>query len=291
MAQVHLPRSLVALFPDAPRRLVVPAADLASLIRDLDARYPGMWDRLCEPGPRLRAHINVFVDGRRVGLAADLDEASVVHVIPAVSGGAGGGDDAGAEPERVHPESVEEWRAWLAANHARPGGVWLVAWKARTGRPRMAYEEAVEEALAWGWIDSRAGRLDDDRETIWMSPRRRGSVWSRSNKERVARLEAEGRMTDAGRAAVERAKADGSWTLLDSVEDLRVPDDLDAALAALPGAREQWDGFPPSARRALLAWIVMARREETRRRRVQATSEAAQRGERANERPVGRITP
>jgi molybdopterin converting factor small subunit len=87
MARVRLPRSLVALFPDAPRDLEVPAADLVTLIRALDARYPGMWDRLCEPGPRLRTHINVFVDGHRVTLDAALAEGSVVHIIPAVSGG------------------------------------------------------------------------------------------------------------------------------------------------------------------------------------------------------------
>ena len=88
MARVRLPRSLVALFPDAPRELEIPAADLVTLIRALDARYPGMWDRLCEPGPRLRQHINVFVDGHRVTLDAALAQGSVVHIIPAVSGGA-----------------------------------------------------------------------------------------------------------------------------------------------------------------------------------------------------------
>ena len=291
MALVHLPRSLVALFPDAPRRIDIPAADLAALVSALDARYPGMWDRLCQPGPRFREHINVYVDGQRASLEATLDDRSVVHIIPAVSGGAVSAAEPGDAAEHVHPESVAEWRAWLAANHARRSGVWLVAWKARSGRPRMSYEEAVEEALAWGWIDSRAGRLDEERETIWMSPRRRGSVWSRSNKERVARLEAEGRMTEAGRAAVERARADGSWTILDAVEDLHVPRDLEAALAARPGARERWEAFPPSARRALLAWIVMAKRDETRLRRVQETAEAAERGERANERPAGRLMP
>lgn len=87
MAEIHVPRSLVALFPEVPRRLQVPADDVAALIRELDARYPGMWDRLCEPGPRLRRHINAFVDGRPATLDTQLDLASVVHIIPAVSGG------------------------------------------------------------------------------------------------------------------------------------------------------------------------------------------------------------
>ncbi|CAN5714236.1 hypothetical protein BH23CHL8_BH23CHL8_02000 [soil metagenome] len=287
MAQVHLPRSLVALFPDAPRRLEVPAADLAALVKALDGRYPGMWDRLCEPGPRFREHINVFVDGQRESIDAGLDHTSVVHIIPAVSGGAERAGSRMADGEHVHPESVAEWRAWLAANHARPSGVWLVAWKTRTGRPRMTYEKAVEEALAWGWIDSRAGRLDDDRETIWMSQRRRGSVWSRPNKVRIARLEAQGRLMPAGHAAVERAKADGSWTILDSVEDLIVPGDLDVAFAARLGSREHWESFPRSVKRASLEWIVTARREDTRQRRVEVVADAAQRGERANQpRPI-----
>ena len=90
MAQVHVPRSLAALYPDVPRRLEVPADDLEALIRELDERYPGMWDRLCEPGPRLRRHINAFVDGKPATIESPLAEASIVHLIPAVSGGSEG---------------------------------------------------------------------------------------------------------------------------------------------------------------------------------------------------------
>ena len=103
---------------------------------------------------------------------------------------------------------------------------------------------------------------------MWYAPRRPGSVWTRNNKQRVAGLEEAGRMQPAGAAAVEAAKASGMWTLMDDVEDLVVPDDLAAALGALPSAREQWDGFPPSARKNALAWIVMAKREETRAARI-----------------------
>jgi uncharacterized protein YdeI (YjbR/CyaY-like superfamily)/molybdopterin converting factor small subunit len=294
MAAVHLPRSLAALFPDAPRRLEVEADDVAALIRALDARYPGMWDRLCAPGPVIREHINVFVDGTRAGIQDPLSGESVVHIIPAVSGG---DDDVpraaeGMAPDgrpRVHPESRAAWRDWLEANHARPQGVWLVAWKKRTGRPRLSYEDVIEEALCFGWVDSKAGRLDDDREMIWMSPRRKGGTWARTNKERVERLEREGLMTDAGRRVIETAKADGSWTLLDSVDAMLVPDDLTAALAERPGAREHWDGFPPSARRMLLWWVVSAKRPETRARRVKEIAERAERGERAG--PGGAVQP
>ena len=187
------------------------------------------------------------------------------------------------EREQVHPESVADWRCWLAANHTRTEGVWLVSWRAPTGRPRMTYEESVEEALAFGWIDSKVRTLDDERTTIWMSPRKPGSGWSRTNKVRIERLEADGRMTDAGRALIDQAKADGSWTLLDAVEDLLVPDDLADAFAAHPGSREQWEAFPKSARRSLLEWIVQAKRPETRSRRVVETAARAARAERANQ--------
>ena len=187
------------------------------------------------------------------------------------------------DEEQVHAETRDAWRAWLEAHHGRSAGVWLVAWKKHTGRPGIPYDEAVEEAMCFGWVDSRPRRIDDDRTALWFSPRRRGSAWSRSNKERVARMEAAGRMTDAGRAAVDVARADGTWSMLDEVEDLAVPPDLAAALATRPCAREQFDGFPRSTRRAILEWIAQAKRPETRAARVGETARLAERGERANQ--------
>jgi len=277
VALVHVPRSLAALFPGVPRRLEVDAPDLAALIRELDGAYPGMWDRLCEPGPRLRRHINAFVDGQPATLADPLRPDSVVHLIPAVSGGESDG-------ERLHAETTEAWHDWLEAHHARPRGVWLVQWKARTGRPAIPYEEAVEEALCYGWVDGSYRSLDDERGMLWYAPRRKGSLWARSNRERVARLEAAGRMTAAGRAAVDRAKADGSWTILESVEDLVVPDDLATELDARPGAWATWDLWPPTAKRAYLVWIVTAKRPETHDRRVREAAELIAAGRRFEER-------
>ena len=187
--------------------------------------------------------------------------------------------------ERVHPETVEQWRAWLAENSGVSDGVWLVSWKSGTGRPRMTYDEAVTEALAWGWVDSRAGTLDADRSMLWYAPRKPGSGWSRPNKERVARLVADGRMQPAGQAVIDAAKASGRWSVLDDVEDGVVPDDLAAALAARDGARAHWDAFPRSVRRGVLEWIVQAKRPETRERRVTETAERAARGERAHQGP------
>ena len=181
----------------------------------------------------------------------------------------------------VHAETVEEWRDWLLAHHATETGAWLVSWKSPTGRPSVRYELAVEEALCVGWIDSSGRTIDDERHALWFTRRKAGSGWARTNKERILRLEAEGRMTDAGRALIDAAKADGSWTLLDDVENLIVPDDLAAAFARYPGSRAYFDAFPPSARRALLEWIVQAKRETTRAARLEEIARLASEGVRA----------
>jgi uncharacterized protein YdeI (YjbR/CyaY-like superfamily) len=183
--------------------------------------------------------------------------------------------------DRVQPADADEWRAWLEANHDRGAGVWLVTWKAHTGRPTVRYEHAVEQALCFGWVDSTNRTLDGERTMMWFAPRQRRSGWARSNKQRVARLEAAGLMAPRGNAVIEAAKADGSWSMLDDVEDLIVPPDLAEAFDAHPGAREHWDAFTRSARRAMLAWIAQARKPETRARRVAATAEKAALGERA----------
>jgi uncharacterized protein YdeI (YjbR/CyaY-like superfamily) len=183
--------------------------------------------------------------------------------------------------EQVHPEDADAWRAWLAEHHDRGRGVWFVSWKARTGRPSVPYEQAVEQALCFGWIDSTARSLDDERSALWFGPRRRGSGWARTNKQRIARLEEAGLMAPAGRALVDAAKADGSWTMLDDVEDLVVPPDLATAFDAHPGAREHWDGFSRSARRAMLVWLVEAKRPATRAGRVAKIAERAAVGEKA----------
>ena len=193
--------------------------------------------------------------------------------------GMGAFDDA----EELEPATVEEWSAWLAAHHADRSGVWLVSARAATGRRAFDYDTAVVEALRYGWVDSVQRVVDEERSKLWFARRREKSGWSRSNKLRIERLEREGRLEPAGRAAVEAARANGAWSLLDAVEDLTVPDDLDAAFAEHPGSREQWDGFPPSARREILGWIVQARRPDTRERRVRETAEKAARGERANQ--------
>jgi uncharacterized protein YdeI (YjbR/CyaY-like superfamily) len=181
----------------------------------------------------------------------------------------------------VGPFDRAGWRAWLIDNHATSRGVYLVSWRRSTGRASVSYEEAVEEALCVGWIDSSGRTLDHERSIQWFATRRARSAWARSNKERVARLTAAGLMLPAGLAAIEEAKRTGTWSLLDDVEKLIVPDDLSAALAAAPPARTFWDAFSASARRAMLEWVVQARRSETRAKRIAQIADKAARNERA----------
>jgi uncharacterized protein YdeI (YjbR/CyaY-like superfamily) len=181
----------------------------------------------------------------------------------------------------VHPATREEWRAWLRANHTRGEGVWLVGYKRATGLPRVEYEAAVEEALCFGWIDGQANTVDDTRSMQWFAPRKKGSGWSAVNKARIERLMAEGRMEPPGLAKLEAAKLDGSWTSLDAVEALEVPEDLQAALAGYTDARCHFDAFPPSARKMILGWIVAAKKPETRAKRIEETARLAQENVRA----------
>lgn len=172
-----------------------------------------------------------------------------------------------ADYPSVHPKTVADWRAWLRSNHASARGVWLVSYKRATGRPFVEYEDAVLEALCYGWIDGQLRPIDDRRSSLLFTPRKLGSGWARSNKERVKRLIAEGRMLPAGLAKIEAAKKDGSWALLDSVEALAVPADLRKALATA-GAARKFDALSASARKQHLYALVTAKKPETRAKRI-----------------------
>ena len=191
------------------------------------------------------------------------------------------------EAERVPVESAQELRDWLAANGERGGSIWLVTWKKDSGRSRVPYGEIVDECLCAGWVDSLPRKLDGRRTMLRLSPRAPASAWSGVNKRRVARLEREGRMTDAGRRAVARAKANGAWHFLDDVERLEIPEDLAAALDARPGARRRFERFPDSSVRGILEWIKTAKRPATRARRVEDTAAKAAENRKANF-PAGR---
>lgn len=193
--------------------------------------------------------------------------------------------------ERVEVASRAAWRAWLADHHASAPGVWVVTEKKGAGGDAyVAYEDVVEEALCFGWIDSLRRTVDERRSRLLCTPRKRGSAWSRVNKERIERLTEAGLLAPAGVAVVDAAKADGSWAKLDAVEDLVEPADRRAALDAEAGARDHWDAFPRSAKRGILEWIGAAKRPETRARRVAETATQAAAGVRANQwrQPKGR---
>jgi uncharacterized protein YdeI (YjbR/CyaY-like superfamily) len=173
----------------------------------------------------------------------------------------------------------EGWRQWLERNHAAKTGAWLV-WPRLTASRGLSYDAAIEEALCFGWIDGQAAGVDGERSKQYFAPRRARSPWSGLNRARFQRMLSAGRVAPPGVAAMERARLDGSWSILDQAERLEVPPDLATALAARPPALLNWEARPPSARRADLAWIALARRAETRARRIRATAGAAQVGER-----------
>jgi len=150
------------------------------------------------------------------------------------------------------------------------------------GKRDLTYDEAVEEALCWGWIDSTVSRHDDEHYRQFFSRRKPTSTWSRTNKERVGRLVADGRMQPAGQALIDAAKANGMWTALDSIENLEVPADLAKALRTTKGAKKNFDAFSASSKKNILWWIASAKRPETRARRIADTARLASEGRRAN---------
>ncbi|MBD1997071.1 YdeI/OmpD-associated family protein [Leptolyngbya sp. FACHB-541] len=183
----------------------------------------------------------------------------------------------------THPKTRSEWRAWLEQHHTRDKGVWLISYKKATGKPRFDYEEAVEEALCFGWIDSKGNKLDEERSLLWFAPRKPGTGWSKLNKERVERLIAQNMMMPAGLAKVEAAKQDGSWNALDAIEALEIPPDLETALASYAEAKQNFEAFPRSVKRGILEWVAAAKRPETRTKRINETAQLAAQNLRANQ--------
>ncbi len=183
----------------------------------------------------------------------------------------------------VHPETRAAWREWLAQNHTRKEGVWFISYKKAAGRPTVEYEAAVEEALCYGWIDSKGAKLDDERTMLWFAPRKPRTGWSRPNKERIERLLGAGLMAPPGLAKIEAARQDGSWYALDAVENLEIPPDLAAALARYETAEANFAAFPRSVKRGILEWISTAKKPETRANRVEETARLAAENKRANQ--------
>lgn len=181
--------------------------------------------------------------------------------------------------DQVEVRSVDELWLWLSEHHGRDEGVWLVTWKKSASSARYVSRGDVLDALvAWAWIDGRRMALDDERTMQLITPRR-ASHWSDSYRRRAMRLIEEGRMRPPGLASVETAREGGGWTELEDVDALVIPDDLQQALERVPGAEAGFGGLAPSARRFALRWIHLAKRPETRQRRIEVTAQRASRGE------------
>ena len=168
----------------------------------------------------------------------------------------------------VKARSRKVWRTWLQRHHGKAQGVWLVFPKKATGLPTVSYNDAVEEALCFGWIDGLMNPIDATHYKQMFTPRKAKSAWAQSNKDRVARLIDQGLMTPAGLAAIETARANGSWDALTAVESLTVPPELKKALDANARAKKHWPAFTESQRKQFLYWLASAKREETRVKRI-----------------------
>lgn len=177
------------------------------------------------------------------------------------------------EADRLTFASRAEWREWLAQNHDASPGVFVVYGRKAARLPGPAYEDLIEEALCFGWIDGTLRPVDDLHTSLYFCPRRKGGIWAASNKARVERLRAAGLMTAAGEAVIERAVEDGSWTILDRSEALELPEELVEALAARPGSAAAFDALSPSMRKQLIYHVDSAKRPDTRERRAAGIAE------------------
>ena len=185
--------------------------------------------------------------------------------------------------ETFYPESIAEWRAWLQENHLSKQAVWLVCYRIKSGKKSIRWSESVDVALCFGWIDSVPRKVDDERTSLYFSPRKPKSEWSKINKDRIKGLIARGEMAPAGLTAIEVAKQNGSWDTLTQSDLLLIPDDLSAEFAKYRSANANFNAFPPSTQKAILAWIYAAKTDVTRQKRVQLTAELAEQNIRANQ--------
>lgn len=174
-----------------------------------------------------------------------------------------------------HPLTRKQWRQWLQRNHRTSEGVWFVFYKIESGKPRVAYADAVEEALCFGWIDSLPRKIDQERSALKFTPRKPKSVWSKLNKTRVEKLIELKLMTPAGLAVIDVARKNGSWdtlTLSDTqAHNNELPPDLEKALSRNKKALNNFNAFSLSIRKQFLSWIDSAKRAETRAARIKQT--------------------
>lgn len=170
--------------------------------------------------------------------------------------------------ETFYPKHKQEWREWLIENHTQKQSIWLVCYKKQANVPTITWSDAVDEALCFGWIDSTRKSIDSDKFIQFFTRRKPNSNWSKINKEKIERLIGEDLMFQAGLESVERAKKNGSWTILDTVEELFIPEDLETAFEANPGAKDYFLNLSKSVKKMILYWVVSAKRPETRQKRI-----------------------
>lgn len=173
------------------------------------------------------------------------------------------------------------WCKWLQQNGEKKNFVWLILYRKSSKTPSVYYGEAVEEALCFGWIDSKPNKRDAESYYLFFARRKPKSVWSKINKERAKRLAAQGLMTEKGQAMIDTAKQNGSWDALNSVDALEHPAELKKAFAKNKIARKYFEAFPPSAKKGILQWINGAKTEATKNKRIAETISLAEKNERA----------
>lgn len=179
------------------------------------------------------------------------------------------------EIETFYPSTQTDWREWLQENHLSKQSVWLIYYKKKSKIPSISWSEAVDEALCFGWIDSTARPIDDEKYMQFFTKRKATSVWSKINKDKVEKLITAGKMRQAGFESIEKAKQNGSWTILDSVEELTVPEDLEAAFQANEGSKDFFMSLSKSAKKMILYWLVSAKQQSTRQKRINEIAELA----------------
>jgi uncharacterized protein YdeI (YjbR/CyaY-like superfamily) len=183
------------------------------------------------------------------------------------------------EIETFCPASRNDWRKWLKKNHQSKQSVWLMCYKKKSNVPSISWSDAVDEALCFGWIDSVRKTIDDERFIQFYGKRKPRGTWSKINKEKVKQLIADGLMAEAGLKSIELAKQNGSWTILDEVEELVIPEDLIKEFKLHPGSKHYFSGLSKSARKAILQWLILAKQPETRQRRASEIAILASKGQ------------
>ncbi len=181
------------------------------------------------------------------------------------------------------PQKRSDWRKWLQKNHAVKQHVWLILYKKNTGKPTITYDEVVEEALCFGWIDSKPNKRDEESYFLFIAPRKPKSVWSALNKKRLEKLFQQNLVKEPGLAKIEAAKKDGSWTTLDKIEALQMPDELKKAFAKNKTALKNFEAFPPGVRKQIFQWVDSAKTSNTRQKRIDETLALAAKNIRANQ--------